>query len=94
MARPLRIEFPGALYHVTARGAKRGDIYLDDADREQFLVETIRTAMIKFKIFHGCPLIRVVKSNHRDIFSYPENRELLLDYLEKKVTLMLNIDNY
>ena len=37
MARPLRIEFAGALYHVTARGNARQDIYADDADRRQFL---------------------------------------------------------
>ena len=37
MARPLRIEFAGALYHVTARGNARADIYLDKADREEFL---------------------------------------------------------
>ncbi len=37
MARPLRLEFPGALYHVTARGNARADIYLDDQDRLVFL---------------------------------------------------------
>lgn len=37
MARPLRIEFPGALYHITARGNARADIYLDDRDRHNFL---------------------------------------------------------
>ena len=37
MARPLRIEFPGALYHVTARGNARADIFLDDADFETVL---------------------------------------------------------
>ena len=37
MARPLRIEFAGALYHVTSRGDRREDIYLDDSDREQYL---------------------------------------------------------
>jgi len=37
MARPLRIEFPGALYHVTARGNARQDIFLDDEDRNRFL---------------------------------------------------------
>ena len=37
MARPLRIEFAGALYHVTARGNARQDIFLDDADRKDFL---------------------------------------------------------
>lgn len=38
MSRPLRIEFPGAIYHVTSRGNARRKIYLDDADREGFLV--------------------------------------------------------
>lgn len=37
MARPLRIEFAGALYHVTARGNAQADIYDDDTDRQQFL---------------------------------------------------------
>ena len=37
MARPIRLEFGGALYHVTARGDRREAIYEDDADREQFL---------------------------------------------------------
>ena len=37
MARPLRLEFPDALYHVTARGNARQDIYVDDADRRNFL---------------------------------------------------------
>jgi REP element-mobilizing transposase RayT len=37
MARPLRIEFPGALYHVTSRGDRREAIYEDDEDRERFL---------------------------------------------------------
>ena len=37
MARPLRIEFNGALYHITARGDKRADIFEDNEDREQFL---------------------------------------------------------
>jgi REP element-mobilizing transposase RayT len=38
MARPLRIEFPGGLYHVTSRGDRREDIYLDDGDRWQWLM--------------------------------------------------------
>lgn len=37
MARPLRLEFPGALYHATARGNARQDIYTDDEDRRLFL---------------------------------------------------------
>ena len=37
MARPIRLEFAGALYHVTSRGDRREAIYEDDADRERFL---------------------------------------------------------
>jgi putative transposase len=33
MSRPLRLEFAGALYHVTSRGDRREDIYESDADR-------------------------------------------------------------
>lgn len=33
MARPLRVELAGGLYHVTSRGDRREDIYLDDGDR-------------------------------------------------------------
>lgn len=37
MARPIRIEFPGAVYHVTSRGNAREPIFIDDSDREDFL---------------------------------------------------------
>jgi putative transposase len=37
MARPLRLEFPGALYHITARGNERKPIVRDDVDRELWL---------------------------------------------------------
>ena len=37
MARPLGIEYAGALYHVTSRGDRREDIYLDDEDRRVWL---------------------------------------------------------
>lgn len=37
MARPLRIELSGGLYHVTSRGDRREDIFFDDADRQAWL---------------------------------------------------------
>lgn len=36
MSRPLRLEFPGAIYHITARGNAQGAIFLDDEDRVLF----------------------------------------------------------
>ncbi len=37
VARPLRLSYPGAVYHVMARGHGRVSAYRDDADREAFL---------------------------------------------------------
>ena len=37
MARKVRIEFPGAVYHVLDRGDRRETIFRDDRDREMFL---------------------------------------------------------
>jgi len=34
MARPIRIQYPGAIYHVTSRGNDRKDLFQDDADRQ------------------------------------------------------------
>src|SRR5512142_907392 len=37
MARPLRLEFAGALYHVTSRGDGQEDVFTSDNDRAVFL---------------------------------------------------------
>jgi REP element-mobilizing transposase RayT len=40
MARKLRVEYPGAIYHVMNRGDRREEIFKDDKDRERF-IETL-----------------------------------------------------
>ncbi|HEV8646299.1 MAG TPA: hypothetical protein VGR01_12110 [Burkholderiales bacterium] len=47
MARPLRIEFPGAVYHVTSRGDRREPILVDDEDR-QGLLQVVAQALSRF----------------------------------------------
>lgn len=47
MSRPLRIQFPGALYHVTSRGNRRSMIFVDDEDRALFL-RILAQAMDRF----------------------------------------------
>jgi hypothetical protein len=37
MPRKLRIEYPGAMYHVMSRGDRRERIFLDDVDRQDFI---------------------------------------------------------
>ena len=49
MSRPLRIEFPGAFYHLTARGNERKPIYRDDGDRERF-VKILAAACQRFRV--------------------------------------------
>ena len=41
MARPLRIAFPGAFYHVTARGNERKAVFKSKRDRETRTVDAV-----------------------------------------------------
>jgi REP element-mobilizing transposase RayT len=60
MARPLRIEYENAIWHVTSCGNEQKDIYRDDADREYFLLLLSQT-VIRF----GWHLMSwVLMSNH------------------------------
>ena len=37
MPRKLRVQYPGAIYHVLSRGDREEDIFLDEVDRQDFL---------------------------------------------------------
>lgn len=55
MARPLRIEFEGALYHVMARGNARAAIFLDDDDRWAFIDNLGRVAgRFQWRVWGWC----------------------------------------
>ena len=47
MARPLRIEYPGALYHVTSRGNEQKDVFKSQRDREKFL-SYVESAVVRY----------------------------------------------
>lgn len=53
MARPLRIEYSGAVYHVTSRGNARQKIFLDDRDRELFLLKLSEARERYGFVFHA-----------------------------------------
>jgi len=60
MARPLRIQYPGAFYHVTCRGNERRKIFLDNEDRYRFLTilkESLKTDRVVLYAY-------VLMSNH------------------------------
>ena len=69
MARPLRLEFPGALWHVMNRGVERRTIYLDDVDRRvflRFLARAVRKSRWQLHAY-------VLMSNHYHLlFQTPE----------------------
>jgi REP element-mobilizing transposase RayT len=49
MARPLRVEYPGAFYHVIARGNNREKLFKNDRDNEKF-IEYLEKAVERFSI--------------------------------------------
>ncbi len=60
MARPIRIEYPGAWYHITCRGNEQRSIFADDHDREGFLkilAETVDLYEVELHCY-------VLMSNH------------------------------
>ena len=64
MARPLGIEFPGALYHVISRGNEKGCIVPDDADRRKRLDWLRRTV----EVYGGRLHAFVLMTTHDHLF--------------------------
>src|SRR5438876_7186334 len=46
MPRTLRVQYPGAIYHVMNRGDRREDIFVNDVDRQDF-IKTLAEACLK-----------------------------------------------
>jgi len=48
MARPWRIQYKGAIYHIMSRGVAQGDVFYDEGDYDNFL-EYLGRASVKFQ---------------------------------------------
>ena len=44
MPRQLRLQYPGAMYHLMSRGSRREKVFLDDGDRQDF-IKTLDVAL-------------------------------------------------
>ena len=89
MARPLRIEYPGAFYHVTSRGNERKDIFKSNADREMFL-SYLASAQEKYEaVVHAYCLM----SNHYHLMiETPQgNLSQIMKYINSAYTNFFNI---
>lgn len=74
MARPLRVLYPGALYHVTARGNERKAIFRTDADRVRFLA-VLAHAVARYRLrVHAY----VLMDNHYHLLVETEEANLSL----------------
>jgi putative transposase len=88
MPRQIRVEYPGAIYHVMSRGNRQQDIYLDDVDRQDFL-KTLAEACQKtgFQVHAYC-LMR----NHFHLVVETPNANLVagMRWLLSSYTIRLN----
>jgi len=56
MVRPLRIQFEGAVYHITSRGNEKREIFKDDADRLRFL-EILELSLNTYQVLLYCYML-------------------------------------
>lgn len=88
MPRQVRIQYPGAMYHVMSRGNRRQNIYLDDVDRHDFL-KTLAEASQKsgWQVHAYC-----LMSNHYHLVVETPNANLVagMAWLQSAYTIRLN----
>ena len=69
MTRPLRVEFPGAIYHVTSRGNAKQAIYIDDEDRGRFL-DVLSMVVERFQWF--CHAYCLMENHYHLLIETPQ----------------------
>lgn len=89
MARPLRIEYPGAFYHIIQRGNERKDIFISEQDRVKFY-EYLAALHTRYKVnIHTYCLM----NNHYHLILETENANLTkaMHYLNTSYTVYFNV---
>jgi putative transposase len=90
MARPLRLEYEGALYHITARGNERQDIYFTPTDYEKYLSYIVQ-AKEKYGIYIHC---YVLMTNHYHLLieTPKANPSRAMHYINSSYTAYINTE--
>src|SRR5438876_8230976 len=88
MPRKLRVEYPGAMYHVMSRGNRRQGIFLDDVDRHDFLKTLAEVCQKTAWEVHAFCLM----SNHYHLVLETPNANLVagMAWLQSTYTIRLN----
>lgn len=89
MARPLRIEYEGAFYHITARGNERRKIYYSKADYKKFK-SYLKEAQQKYGYLIHC---YVLMTNHYHLLIETKEANLskVMHYINSSYTNYINI---
>ena len=82
MARPLRIQFPGAYYHIACRGNRRQRIFLDGDDEYWFLT-LLRESLEIYQVIAYC---YVLMPNHFHFLVKVKSFEEILKFSKKTVS--------
>src|SRR5438445_2027120 len=88
MPRRLRVEYPGAMYHVMSRGDRREKIFLDDVDRHDF-IKTLAEACQKtgWQVHAFC----LMTNHYHVVLQTPEpNLVAGMAWLQSTYTIRLN----
>ena len=88
MPRKLRVEYPGAMYHVMSRGDRREDIFLNDVDRQDF-IKTLAEACKKtgWQVHAYC----LMRNHYHVVLETPEaNLVAGMAWLQSTYTIRLN----
>lgn len=88
MARPLRIEYDGAIYHVTARGNERSKIFFSKRDYQKFK-EYISAAKSKY-VFDLHAYVLMTNHYHLIIETPYGNLGKIMHYLNGSYTTYIN----
>lgn len=89
MARPLRIEYPGAYHHVMNRGNRGEDIFVTDNDRKVFLDGLIDSC----ETFSAKLIAYVLMSNHFHLLVQTPQANLIkkqFHHIEEQISELSN----
>lgn len=88
MARQLRIEYEGAIYHIMARGNEKGTIFSDTADYEKF-IDILQEALLKYSLAF---FAYVLMKNHYHLLlkTTMPNLSAVMHFIQTKYAIYFN----
>jgi putative transposase len=89
MARPLRIAFPGAFYHITSRGNEQKAVFKSRRDREKFLDVQSATERCHATIHAYC----LMDNHYRLLLEIPAgNLSQIMHHINGAYTTYFNVN--